>query len=70
MHRFLDASEVAHRLHVSERQVRRLAAEGQLPTIRISERTTRYRPADGSTAVVSALDETIVGAGVSTCAPM
>lgn len=30
---------------------------------------TRYRPSDGSTTVVSHLTETIVGAGVSTCAP-
>jgi hypothetical protein len=30
---------------------------------------TRYRPADGTTVPVSALTETIVGAGVSTCAP-
>ena len=31
---------------------------------------TRYRPADGSLVVVSTLTETVVGAGVSTCAPM
>ena len=30
---------------------------------------TRYRPADGSTTVVSSLPSIIVGAGVSTCAP-
>ncbi len=30
---------------------------------------TRYRPADGSMVTVTTLPETIVGAGVSTCAP-
>ena len=46
MHRLLDASEVALRLHVSERQVRRLRTEGQLPALRIGGRAVRYRPAD------------------------
>jgi hypothetical protein len=30
----------------------------------------RYRPADGSVALVQVIDDVIVGAGVSTCDPM
>jgi hypothetical protein len=40
------------------------------PGARSGTTVTRYRPADGSTTVVSSLTETIVGAGVSTCAPL
>jgi hypothetical protein len=34
-----------------------------------SSRVTRFRPSDGSQVTMAMLDETIVGAGVSTCAP-
>lgn len=39
------------------------------PAMGAGTTVTRYRPADGTTTAVSRLEETIVGAGVSTCAP-
>jgi hypothetical protein len=40
------------------------------PGAGVGTTVTRYHPADGSLATVSTLTETVVGAGVSTCAPM
>ena len=39
------------------------------PQFATGSQVTRYRPNDGSIAVVAQLPSTIVGAGVSTCAP-
>jgi hypothetical protein len=39
------------------------------PNGSVGSNVTRYRPSDGSITVVASLPSTIVGAGVSTCAP-
>jgi predicted site-specific integrase-resolvase len=39
--RLLDRAEVAERLHVSEKTVRRLGAAGRLDEIRVSDRAVR-----------------------------
>lgn len=42
----LSAAEVAVRLGLSQKAVRRLALAGNLPCVRVSERIIRFDPAD------------------------
>lgn len=43
--RLLDRAEVAERLHVSERTVRRLGADGRIDEVRVSDRAVRVTEA-------------------------
>ena len=43
---FLSVSEVADELHVTDRFVRRLIADGELPAVRVGHRIVRVRRSD------------------------
>lgn len=43
---FLSVGEVADELHVTDRFVRRLIADGELPAVRVGQRIVRVRRSD------------------------
>jgi excisionase family DNA binding protein len=45
-HALLTSSEAAERLRISARSLRRLAASGEIPTVRVGARGVRFRAAD------------------------
>lgn len=44
--RLLKPCDVWKRLNISERTLRTLTKKGDIPCVRLSERTVRYRPTD------------------------